>query len=318
MSFGIGIPTINRVDLLKPSMDKYMLDFKNTDIHIIDNGQQGIISLTDSITIHREDKNLGVAASWNKLCKIIFEKHDWALLINDDVYLGYGEDVVNDAIYKSEVGIVQSAHNFSVLLISKKLFEEIGEFDEGFYPAYYEDSDYLYRLKLKGLRQEIDYTLDPVDVKVSQTYEKDPELVNKAMADNRQRYIDKWGGSPMLETFKSPFNDIAKKLQKLTSGKQSNWLEGAIFRRENQKWLDYSSQIARRILALKEENEKITKEYIASILGCSVKKADNILKGWQNLTLEEISKLSVALNFELIEFPDYKWMHENFNGEKIK
>jgi GT2 family glycosyltransferase len=40
--FGIGIPTFNRWDLLESSLEKYILDFPNIDIHILDNGQQNI------------------------------------------------------------------------------------------------------------------------------------------------------------------------------------------------------------------------------------------------------------------------------------
>lgn len=203
--FSIGIPTLNRADLLNPSLQKYQRDFKGIDIHVIDNGQQELLE-TENTHIHKEDSNLGVAASWNKLCRIIFQKNDWALLINDDIYLGYTPNTVNAAILKSRVGIVQSAFNWSVILISKKLYEKVGEFDETFFPAYYEDSDYMYRLQMLRLRHEVDLSLNPLVVLQSQTYHKAPELVNKAMKDNRLRYIEKWGNSPLLEIFKTPYN----------------------------------------------------------------------------------------------------------------
>jgi hypothetical protein len=203
--FSIGIPTLNRADLLNPSLQKYQRDFKGIDIHIIDNGQQELLK-TENTHIHKEDFNLGVAASWNKLCRIIFQKNDWALLINDDIYLGYTPNTVNAAILKSRVGIVQSAFNWSVILISKKLYEKVGEFDETFFPAYYEDSDYMYRLQMLRLRHEVDLSLNPLVVLQSQTYYKAPELVNKAMKENRLRYIEKWGNSPLLEIFKTPYN----------------------------------------------------------------------------------------------------------------
>ena len=207
--FSIGIPTLNRADLLLPSIQKYLTDFKDTDIHIIDNGNQNLTHLeeNENIYVHNQMENIGVAASWNKLCKIIFTKQDWALLINDDVYLGYGRSRVHMAMEMSEVGIVQSEINWSVLLINKDLYEYIGEFDEGFYPAYFEDSDYMYRMKLAGILHEVNHWLNPIDAKVSQTYEKAPDLVNLAMRFNRQRYIDKWGNVPLLEKYKSPFNN---------------------------------------------------------------------------------------------------------------
>jgi len=211
MRFAIGIPTINRLDLLQDSLPKYLVDFKDVEIHIIDNGKQNIhqnlpiLREYSNVFVYQEDYNLGVAGSWNKLCNIIFEKYENALLINDDVYLGYSTEVVEKSIDKTKVGIVQSDFNWSVLLINRDLYEFIGDFDEDFYPAYFEDSDYIYRVKLKGLLHEIDYTLSPKTKRSFGSTEMDKDL-NKNFQRNRARYIKKWGNSPLLETFIKPFN----------------------------------------------------------------------------------------------------------------
>jgi GT2 family glycosyltransferase len=193
--FAIGIPTVNRFDLLKPSLLSYLQDFPDVSIYIVDNGSQGIAEYFKdslSITVFEPEKNLGVAGSWNLLCKHIFESHNYALLLNDDIYLGYGTEVVNKAIYWDNLGLTQSSKNFSVVLLSKALYEELGKFDEQFYPAYFEDSDYLYRLKLKKkCVQRIDYTLDPRDFMASQTYEKEPQKYMNIIFENKERYIKK-------------------------------------------------------------------------------------------------------------------------------
>ena len=41
-TFAIGIPTVNRFDLLQPSLESYLQDFPNIRIYIVDNGKQGI------------------------------------------------------------------------------------------------------------------------------------------------------------------------------------------------------------------------------------------------------------------------------------
>lgn len=206
--FAIGIPTLNRADLLIPSLLKYVHDFKGVEIHIIDNGKQDLEKYKqENIYIHTQKKNLGVAGSWNLLCDIIYAKHEWALLLNDDVYLGYGTDKVIDVIENNiEYGLYQSLHNFSVILLQKEFYNLVGRFDELFYPAYYEDSDYLYRMQLLGFIQGVTHKLNPIDARVSQTYEKAPEFVNNAMKYSRLRYIEKWGNIPLLETYKTPFN----------------------------------------------------------------------------------------------------------------
>jgi len=203
--FAIGIPTLNRADLLIPSLSKYTADFKDIDIHIVDNGKQSLTA-ADKIHIYEQQQNLGVAASWNLLCNKIFETHSHALILNDDVYLGYDTQRVNDVISKYPYSLVQSHVSWSVILISKYMYDYIGAFDETFYPAYYEDSDYLYRMKLKGIIQDVDESLNPKTVRISMTQEKDPELVNESMRVNRERYIEKWGNSPLLETFLTAYN----------------------------------------------------------------------------------------------------------------
>jgi GT2 family glycosyltransferase len=207
--FAIGIPTLNRADLLIPSLIKYVQDFNGVEIHIIDNGDQDLEKYEkyDNIFVHTQEKNIGVAASWNMLCDIIYAKHDWALLLNDDVYLGYDADTIKEVIDDNNTfGLIQSHLNFSVILLQKDFFEFVGRFDEKFYPAYYEDSDYLYRMKLLGVFQGVDAKLNPKDARVSQTYEKSPEFVNDAMKYSRLRYIEKWGNIPLLETYKTPYN----------------------------------------------------------------------------------------------------------------
>ena len=206
-SFQIGIATLNRKDLLEDALVKYQADFPNIKVHVVDNGSQGIVGPG---AVYAQPSNLGVAASWNLLCREIFKENDYALIVNDDVYLGYGIDEVSAAIQASgNAGFIRSEMSWSIFLISKDLYVELGGFDELFYPAYYEDSDYIYRMRLAGIEQFITPTLNPLTHRINGTYDRNPELVNAAMSDNRERFIKKWGGLPLLERFKEPFGPIA-------------------------------------------------------------------------------------------------------------
>ena len=86
---------------------------------------------------------------------------------------------------------------------------------------------------------------------------------------------------------------------------QSKYLQNAKFRIENKKCLSCSSNIALRVLAALEENENMTKETLAQMIGVSNEYMNKILKGQENLSLEIIAKLSEALNVELITFPKF-------------
>jgi transcriptional regulator with XRE-family HTH domain len=86
---------------------------------------------------------------------------------------------------------------------------------------------------------------------------------------------------------------------------QSNYLQNAQFRIENRKWLNYSSNIALRIIAALEQKEHMTQKALAEKLEVSPQYINKILKGQENLSLSTIAKLSEVLNIELISFPTY-------------
>ena len=49
-----------------------------------------------------------------------------------------------------------TGHNWHLLAIHRTMFERIGFFDENFYPAYFEDSDWIHRATLVGVQRESD------------------------------------------------------------------------------------------------------------------------------------------------------------------
>lgn len=104
-------------------------------------------------------------------------------------------------------------------------------------------------------------------------------------------------------------SNLKDKLRKITSNKPSNWKEKAHFRKNNPWLREYSSKIARRVLSAIEENKDLNQVKLAESLSVSPQQISKIVKGQENLTLETIYKLSKALNFELISFPDYKYCH---------
>ena len=53
MKLIIGIPTINRADLLNEALANYFEDFKNTEIVICDNGKQEIITRERNFVIYK-------------------------------------------------------------------------------------------------------------------------------------------------------------------------------------------------------------------------------------------------------------------------
>lgn len=107
----------------------------------------------------------------------------------------------------------ESEHpDFSCFMISKAGYEQVGEFDEGFKPAYYEDNDYHYRITLAGMKAICLPTAVYYHFGSGTQNEAKPfKLVNDQMfLRNRNYYVAKWGGMPGHETYKHPFNDETK------------------------------------------------------------------------------------------------------------
>jgi GT2 family glycosyltransferase len=205
--FAIGIPTYNRLDLLHPALLFYLRDFPTTKIFVVDNGKQGVKDKIkhQNLVVIENEKNIGVAGSWNMLCDEIYKDHDYAIILNDDIYFGRKDYEVDNLLSNFKKDFYVTMQDWCVFIIPKKTYKQVGKFDHEFYPAYYEDNDYHYRMKLLGKSFfEIPF-LNPFLYQASQTIDKEPSL-RKFVEDNKQRFIKKWGGVPTKETFKKPFN----------------------------------------------------------------------------------------------------------------
>ncbi len=98
-----------------------------------------------------------------------------------------------------------------------------------------------------------------------------------------------------------------KKLISSTKGGKSVWRDDAEFRLRNKKWLRYSSNIARRILAIITDRKDLNQKILAGKIGVKPQYINKVVRGRENLSLETISKISEALGVELIQFPTYKY-----------
>ena len=86
MKFAIGIPTLNRYDLLKPCLMLYERDFPNIDIFVLDNGNiaglsngylKGIRGGSTNVIFNIKDQN--AAKLYSEIAPIIFPEMDLPL-----------------------------------------------------------------------------------------------------------------------------------------------------------------------------------------------------------------------------------------------
>ena len=100
---------------------------------------------------------------------------------------------------------------FSAFALNKECWDTVGEFDEVFAPAYFEDNDYHYRIQLAGLMAILLPTA--MFFHFGSRTQLEGNESGRAMVpapmyeNNRAVYINKWGGMPSVEKFEHPYND---------------------------------------------------------------------------------------------------------------
>lgn len=131
-------------------------------------------------------------------------------------HLGFGHDFIamnahtSMVMFATDNGLNNSIYevknhdmSFSSFVMTRFLYNKIGKFDEQFTPAYYEDVDYLNRIKQAGIKAYrvsnapfYHYTQGTIKT-ATQLEQNDYFDYLKA---NKQKYINKWGGDIGFET----------------------------------------------------------------------------------------------------------------------
>ena len=95
-------------------------------------------------------------------------------------------------------------------------------------------------------------------------------------------------------------NNLNEKLSNLVSDQPSDWKAKAKYRRENREWLKKSAAIAVQVLdALKAQS--LSQKELAARMSISPQQISKIVKGQENLTLETITNLEIALGIQIID-----------------
>lgn len=224
MSILYAIPTLNQLDWVLekhvPSIADNLIDCLvihqsdfNPDTVNEDRVKLSKYPVNIKIVWTRAKYNLGVAASWNMFLRMAFEdnNYDAVIIANDDIILG--ETTIQgmlDAAKEHPEALISAGKNehnsFSLFYLNRHVFNTIGFFDEQFYPAYFEDNDYRYRMLLNNVPL-IESAGDSYYHKGSATINTyTPERLTQHHSDfnsNEFRYVQKWGGLPGRETITS-------------------------------------------------------------------------------------------------------------------
>lgn len=204
MKLAMIVPVLSRFDLFTQMMHSVDVDVRP---FVIDNW----------------NGNRGVSPAWNLgIDQAIKAGYTYGLVTNDDVIFSPG--VISrmmynasflDATFLSAVQhpggseVVPGSDFFCFIVNMPRLLAEAGRFDENFTPAYFEDNDMRYRMKLAGSKVYMD-TGSYVHHLHSKTQFHDPEnpvVPSFVFEMNRLYYTDKWGGLPEQETYTTPYGN---------------------------------------------------------------------------------------------------------------
>jgi GT2 family glycosyltransferase len=147
------VPVLNRYDLLQRMLDS--VDVPVEHLLIIDNGLgTDTLEISDKfakVTHLRMPANLGVAGSWNLGIKSFPYAHRWFIVSNDVVFQAGALEKLSEA-RRDEITLTADAPNWQAFALGDEAVTNLGLFDEcGFYPAYFEDNDYIRRAQFAGV-----------------------------------------------------------------------------------------------------------------------------------------------------------------------
>lgn len=244
MKITVVIPVFNLYleftkNCIKSILNQNVPDEYNVNILVINNCStdntsnevKELISYNLPIQIIDNPENYGCAKSWNQGSKVAFDEgSDYVFIINNDVLFQRSciANLVKRLELNDDVILVSAKHvntpeevnhelvlpftevespSFSAFMIGCNCWGLIGNFDEEFKPAYFEDNDYHYRIKLAG-KKAITTSTAIYHHFGSRTQNQLPGGVcrSQQFENNRAYFAKKWGGVPGKEIYKTPFS----------------------------------------------------------------------------------------------------------------
>lgn len=155
--------------------------------------------------------NLGVARSWNLGIEWLEETGaDLLFLLSSSVrFRTEGLDLWRVSEQADDWG-VNTQLGWHCVGLTRKTFDAVGTFDEHFYPGYFEDTDFLYRMGLAGLPspRENDRSMPHAHIQAvcADAMSVKTGAVKVDFAYLQEYYVRKWGGIQGFERFKTPFD----------------------------------------------------------------------------------------------------------------
>ena len=193
------VPVLNRYDLLQRMLDS--VDVPVAHLLIIDNGAGEnsdnphdtliVSDMFSEVTYLPMPANLGVAASWNLGIKSFPYDDRWFIVSNDVQFQPGALERLSEA-HTDEITVSSMFPHWQAFCVGYEAVTRVGLFDEGLFPAYFEDTDFQRRADHAGV------LIVQADVPMihdnSSTLRSDPHFIGRnsnTFSNNQQHYSNK-------------------------------------------------------------------------------------------------------------------------------
>lgn len=180
---------------------------------LIDTCDPAVLALM--LSVDNRARGRSIARAWNEGVTVARDRGDtWLVVCSTTIrFTGLrGRDLLDrldGADPEKMLSIIGAGWHLHAIPVAD--FDQVGLFDEGFVPGYYEDVDWLRRRRLAGLGNVWVGERNAFDG-VGFTTLGDAHSVRRGLVPrrvillNKARYLRKWGGYPPDEPFLTPFD----------------------------------------------------------------------------------------------------------------
>jgi GT2 family glycosyltransferase len=204
----VTIPSISWPEFLNSCVESILRQEGVTieDIVIVCNSERTIPCghewMERGATVYCNPRNLGCTGTWNLGSSTAWTRgYSANFMIGDDVVLNDSTGIrrLEEKVVENPNRLISVASlGFTAWVVTKQVWDIVGELDEGFWPAYYEDNDYHRRICLAGMGDAV--------VEVAHAHYGSGSLrkwkewedwnAHYAFMVNGDRFRAKWGGYP--------------------------------------------------------------------------------------------------------------------------
>lgn len=196
------------------------------DIILVDNSPDGFAKNLKQIEVISPDSNIGVGRSWNIGAQRVLETQaDYLVILSATMRFEDGMFDLEELLKANEYKYgMETQFGWHCIAIGRECLEKIGIFDTNFFPAYYEDNDYIRRMELADIHDPMGYSTrlpkNPIEAHTMGDAHALKSGVKVNMMACFNYFVEKWGRGPDYSSkenrdkmYKHPFNDERRDLK---------------------------------------------------------------------------------------------------------